>query len=80
MHNLICCTLKFANTCHEVLYEAFGARYNPHDSMKGVMQFVHQDAPRNWSTYESFHLVMCACVTQNNCKISGGNQESGDSK
>jgi integrator complex subunit 7 len=80
MHDLIRCTLKFANACHEVLCETSGARYNPHDSIKGLIKYVHQDAPQQWSTYESFHLIMCACVTRNTCKISGGNQESGDSK
>ena len=80
MHDLIRCTLKFANACHEVLCETSGARYNPHDSIKGLIKYVHQDAPQHWSTYESFHLIMCACVTRNTCKISGGNQESGDSK
>jgi integrator complex subunit 7 len=80
MHDLIRCTLKFANACHEVLCETSGARYNPHGSIKGLIKYVHQDAPQQWSTYESFHLIMCACVTRNTCKISGGNQESGDSK
>lgn len=80
MHDLICCMLKFANACHEVLCETSGARYNLHDSIKGLIKYVRQDAPQHWSTYESFHLIMCACVTRNTCKINRGNQESGDSK
>jgi integrator complex subunit 7 len=79
MHELTLCTLKFANACHDALCKS-GAKYNLHDSIKDLIGCVHQNDSQYWSTYESFHLIMCACIARDTCKIKDGNQESGDSK
>ncbi|WVZ71879.1 hypothetical protein U9M48_020411 [Paspalum notatum var. saurae] len=74
-HDLILCTLKFANACQEVLCRTSSSRYDSHDSIKCLVECVHQNAPQHWSTYETFHLIMCACIARNTCKIRDGNQE-----
>ncbi|OEL17356.1 hypothetical protein BAE44_0021625 [Dichanthelium oligosanthes] len=79
-HDLTLCTLKFANACHDVLCKTSGARYNLHDSIKGLIDCIHQNDSQYWSTYEAFHLIMCASIARDTCKIRDGNQESGDSK
>lgn len=80
MHDLTLCTLRFGNACHDVLCKTSGARYNLHDSIKGLIECVHQNDSQYWSTYEAFHLIMCACIARDTCKIRDGNQEPGDSK
>ncbi|KAL5228225.1 hypothetical protein ABZP36_016490 [Zizania latifolia] len=80
VHNIILWTLKFANACHSMLCKTSGAICNLHDSIKELIECVQQNACQYGSTYESFHLIMCACISRNACKIRDGNQESGDSK
>ncbi|CAO2193227.1 unnamed protein product [Urochloa humidicola] len=79
-HDLTLFMFKFANACHDLLCKASGARYNLHDSMKDLIECVHQNDSQYWGTYEAFHLIMCACISQYTCKIRDGNQESGYSK
>ncbi|KAJ1283022.1 hypothetical protein BS78_03G096000 [Paspalum vaginatum] len=77
IYDLLLCTLKVANACQEVLCKTSSSRYDSHDSIKCLVECVHQNAPQHWSTYETFHLIMCACISRNTCKIRDGNQEPG---
>uniref|UniRef100_A0A0A9EB61 Integrator complex subunit 7-like C-terminal domain-containing protein n=1 Tax=Arundo donax TaxID=35708 RepID=A0A0A9EB61_ARUDO len=80
VHDLILCTIRFANACHGILCKTSDARCNLHDCIKGLIECVHQNAPQYWSTYETFHMVMRACIAWNTCKIRDNNQASGDSQ
>uniref|UniRef100_A0A0E0JD29 Integrator complex subunit 7 n=1 Tax=Oryza punctata TaxID=4537 RepID=A0A0E0JD29_ORYPU len=79
-HNIILWTLKFANSCHNILSKTPGASCNLYDSIKELIECVQQNASQCCSTYESFHLTMCACISWYACKTRDGNQEPGDSK
>uniref|UniRef100_A0A0E0BYG4 Integrator complex subunit 7-like C-terminal domain-containing protein n=1 Tax=Oryza meridionalis TaxID=40149 RepID=A0A0E0BYG4_9ORYZ len=79
-HNMILWTLKFANSCHNVLSKTPGASCNLYDSIKELIECVQQNTSQYCSTYESFHLIMCACISWYACKTRDVNQESGDSK
>ncbi|CAL4964598.1 unnamed protein product [Urochloa decumbens] len=79
-HDLTLFMLKFANACHDVLCKTSGARYILHDSMKDLIRCVHQNDSQYLDTYEAFHLIMCACIARDTCKIGDVNQESGYSK
>lgn len=80
VHNIILWTLKFANSCHNMLSKTPGASCNLYDSIKELIECVQQNTSLYCSTYESFHLVMCACISWYACKTRDVNQESGDSK
>ncbi|XP_062206674.1 uncharacterized protein LOC133908584 isoform X2 [Phragmites australis] len=79
-HDLILSTLKSANSCYDMLCKTSDARCDLHDCIKGLIECVHQNASQYWSTYETFRMIMCACIAWNTCKIRDSNQESGDSK
>jgi len=79
-HDLTLYTLKFANACHNVLCKTSGTRYNLHDSIKDLIECVHQNDSQYWSTYEAFHLIICACIARHTCKLRDGNQELCGSK
>ncbi|BAF04170.1 Os01g0188200, partial [Oryza sativa Japonica Group] len=80
VHNIILWTLKFANSCHNMLSKTPSASCNLYDSIKELIECVQQNTSLYCSTYESFHLVMCACISWYACKTRDVNQESGDSK
>ncbi|KAL6626555.1 hypothetical protein ACP70R_030281 [Stipagrostis hirtigluma subsp. patula] len=80
IRDLIHCTIKFANACHNILCIKSSARHNLHDIIKRLIKYLQQNASEYWSTYETFHLIMCACIACSTCKIRDGNQELGDSK
>uniref|UniRef100_J3MDU3 Integrator complex subunit 7 n=1 Tax=Oryza brachyantha TaxID=4533 RepID=J3MDU3_ORYBR len=80
VHNIILLTLNFANACHNMLCKRSGINCNLYDSIKELIECVQQNASQYFSTYESFHLIMCACISWNGSKIRDDNQESGDSK
>ncbi|RLN24085.1 uncharacterized protein C2845_PM07G03860 [Panicum miliaceum] len=70
----------FANACHDVLCKTSGAKYNLHDSIKGLFECIHQNDSQYWSTYEAFHLIICARIARDTCKLRDGNQELCGSK
>uniref|UniRef100_A0A0D3EIM2 Integrator complex subunit 7-like C-terminal domain-containing protein n=1 Tax=Oryza barthii TaxID=65489 RepID=A0A0D3EIM2_9ORYZ len=78
VRNIILSTLKFANTCHNMLSKTPGASCNLYDRIKELIECVQQNASQYCSTYEFFHLIMCACISWYACKTRDGNQESGD--
>ncbi|TVU22305.1 hypothetical protein EJB05_31990 [Eragrostis curvula] len=79
MRDLILCALKCANACHDMLGN-ISNRCNLHACIKDLIGCVHQHASQFWSTYETFHMLMCACGARNTCKSRESNQESVDSK
>uniref|UniRef100_A0A0D9Y225 Integrator complex subunit 7-like C-terminal domain-containing protein n=1 Tax=Oryza glumipatula TaxID=40148 RepID=A0A0D9Y225_9ORYZ len=78
VRNIIFSTLKFANACHNMLSKTPGASCNLYDRIKELIECVQQNASQYCSTYEFFHLIMCACISWYACKTRDGNQESGD--
>uniref|UniRef100_A0A0D9Y4D5 Integrator complex subunit 7 n=1 Tax=Oryza glumipatula TaxID=40148 RepID=A0A0D9Y4D5_9ORYZ len=60
VHNIILWTLKFANSCHNMLSKTPGASCNLYDSIKELIECVQQNTSLYCSTYESFHLELCA--------------------
>ncbi|KAM3346839.1 hypothetical protein ACQJBY_021053 [Aegilops geniculata] len=79
VHDLIICTLKFANACHDMCHKTSGSSCNLHHSIKGLTECVQQNASQYCSTYEFFHLIMCAHISWSTCKIRDGNKGSGES-
>ncbi|VAH56974.1 unnamed protein product [Triticum turgidum subsp. durum] len=79
VHDLIICTLKFANACHDMCHKTSGSSCSLHHSIKGLTECVQQNASQYCSTYEFFHLIMCAHISWSTCKIRDGNKGSGDS-
>ncbi|KAL6850192.1 hypothetical protein ACP4OV_020819 [Aristida adscensionis] len=80
IHDLICCTLKFANACHNILCVKSFDRCKLQDSIKSLIKCLQQNASQYWSTYDTFRLIMCACMACDACKIRDGNQELDGSK
>uniref|UniRef100_A0A0D9UVS4 Integrator complex subunit 7 n=1 Tax=Leersia perrieri TaxID=77586 RepID=A0A0D9UVS4_9ORYZ len=80
LHSIILWALNFANACHNMLCKTPDDSCNLYDNIKELVECVQQNASQYCSTYESFHLIMCACISWNACKTREGNQESGDSK
>ncbi|XP_044974776.1 uncharacterized protein LOC123442720 isoform X2 [Hordeum vulgare subsp. vulgare] len=79
VHDLIICTLKFANACHDMCHKTSGSSGNLHHNVKGLTECVQQNAPQYCSTYEFFGLIMCAHISWSTYKIRDGNKGSGDS-
>uniref|UniRef100_A0A453DZW2 Integrator complex subunit 7 n=1 Tax=Aegilops tauschii subsp. strangulata TaxID=200361 RepID=A0A453DZW2_AEGTS len=79
VHDLILCTLKFANACHDMCHKTFASSCDLHHSVKGLTECVQQNASQYCSTYEFFRLIMCAHISWSTCKIRDGNKGSGDS-
>ncbi|CAM0905563.1 unnamed protein product [Alopecurus aequalis] len=80
VHDLILCTLKFANACYDICCKTSGSSCILHHNDKGLTECVQQNASHYCSTYEFFHLIMSACISWNICKIRDGNKGSADSK
>ncbi|KAK3160083.1 hypothetical protein QOZ80_1BG0054990 [Eleusine coracana subsp. coracana] len=80
MHDLILCILKCANACHDMLCKRSGGMCSLHACIKDLIRCVHQHASQYWSTYETFHMIMCACIAQNTFKCRNSDQEPVDSK
>ncbi|KAF7034995.1 hypothetical protein CFC21_045938 [Triticum aestivum] len=80
VHDLILCTLKFANVCHDMCHKTSASSCNLHHSVKSLTECVQQNASQYCSTYEFFRLIMCARISWSTCKIRDGNKGSGDSK
>jgi integrator complex subunit 7 len=81
-HDLILCTLKFANACHDMCCKTSGSSCNLHHSIKCLTECVQQNASQYCSTYEFFRLLLSARISWNTCKIRNdiGNKGSGGSK
>uniref|UniRef100_A0A0D9Y4D3 Integrator complex subunit 7-like C-terminal domain-containing protein n=1 Tax=Oryza glumipatula TaxID=40148 RepID=A0A0D9Y4D3_9ORYZ len=74
VHNIILWTLKFANSCHNMLSKTPGASCNLYDSIKELIECVQQNTSLYCSTYESFHLIVCGKAPivhlVNTCELS----------
>jgi integrator complex subunit 7 len=80
IHDLILWMLKCANACHDILCKISVDRCSLHNCIKDLIGCVHQHASQYWSTYETFHMIMCACIARNTCKSRDNGQEPVDSK
>jgi integrator complex subunit 7 len=68
IHDLILCMLKCANACHDILCKRYGDSCSLHTCIKDLLGYVHQHASQYWSTYETFHMIICASIARNTCK------------
>lgn len=82
LHDLILCTLKFANACHDMCCKTSGSSCNLHHSIKGLTECVQQNASQYCSTYEFFRLIMSARISWSTSKIRNdiGNKGPGGSE